>query len=544
MAAWLRARLTTTGVTVRKSLRAAATLIAGAVCVGLLPGVASAAGGTVGGTGSQFHLADSLGGTAGHVYLYGDQGDEVYFGDWDGNGTDTPLIRRGNAFHVRNSNSSGPADSVFTYGDPGDTILSGDWDGNGTDTLAVRRGNTYLIKNSVTTGTADAVIAYGDPGDAVLVGDWNGDHTDTLAVRRGGTYLGRNSISTGTADWVVGYGDPGDYVIVGDWDGNGTDTLGVRRGGTYFVNDALTTGTATRVFGYGDPGDTVFVGDWDGNGTDTLGVRRPIDAGESTTCSDTGVACAANGVASPDPLAAGQGALLFQDDFTGAAGSLPDPSKWEDYSTATYNSTAAFGLIKPGDNETLDGLGDLVVPATPTAGSGIRTGAKFGFQYGTMSAWIKVPAQVGYWPAFWSLNSPTNGSDVFPIGEADAMESYTTWNNVYHGNGHTWTGNSATDSAEPDNYCPQPETADLSGRFNKFSATIEPGKVTFSFNDVPCATYTRTAGRAWGFGPDVTRPNWLILDLAIGGADGQQAPATQPAQMLVSRVEVRALPPA
>ncbi|WP_138758756.1 RICIN domain-containing protein [Modestobacter altitudinis] len=251
-------------------------------------------------------------------------------------------------------------------------------------------------------------------------------------------------------------------------------------------------------------------------------------------------------LAAPSPPAAqavDPGAILFQDDFTGTAGSLPDRTKWEDYSTATYNPSAAFGEIKSGDNETLDGQGNLVVPATPTAGSAIRTGGKFGFVYGTMTAWIKVPAQAGYWPAFWTLNSNPNGVEVFPIGEADTMESYTTWNKVYHAVGHTWTAHGTRGSGSPDNYCPNAQDADLSGRFNKYSATIEPGKITYYLNDVQCAeAYVKDPAKPWGFGPDITRPNWLILDLAVGGADGQQTPASQPAQMLVDRVEVRALP--
>ena len=53
---------------------------------------------------------------------------------------------------------------MFSYGDPGRRVFVGDWDGNGTDTLAVRRGNTFYVKNTTTTGTADTVFSYGDPG--------------------------------------------------------------------------------------------------------------------------------------------------------------------------------------------------------------------------------------------------------------------------------------------------------------------------------------------------------------------------------------------
>jgi hypothetical protein len=222
-----------------------------------------------------YYLNDSFSGRANIELAYGDHADEVYVGDWDGNGSDTLMVRRGGTFHVRNTATSGPADVVFSYGNPGDTVLVGDWDGNGSDTLAVRRGSTFFVKNSVTTGTADTVFVYGDPGDTVLVGDWDGNGSDTLAVRRGSTFFVKNSVTTGTADTVFVYGDPGDTVLVGDWDGQGGDTLVVRRGGHYFVKNDLSTGKASSEFFYGDPGDVVLVGRWsDGQAGDTLGVRR------------------------------------------------------------------------------------------------------------------------------------------------------------------------------------------------------------------------------------------------------------------------------
>jgi hypothetical protein len=249
------------------------TVLAVAVATG--PGPASAKGGAVGGTGSQYFLNDSFTGTAGTIFNYGTVGDEVYVGDWDGNGTDTLAVRRGNIFYVKNSLTGGGADTVFAYGRPGDTVLVGDWDGDGTDTLAVRRGNVYYVKNSISSGVADAVFAYGRAGDAVLVGDWNGDGVDTLAVRRGNVYYVKNSISTGVADAVFAYGRAADTVLVGDWDGNRTDTLAVRRGNTYYLRNSLTSGPADKTVAYGRATDTTLVGDWNGDGVDTLGVRRP-----------------------------------------------------------------------------------------------------------------------------------------------------------------------------------------------------------------------------------------------------------------------------
>ena len=229
----------------------------------------------IGGSGSAYFLNDRFDGAANRVFRYGEPSDEVFRGDWDGNGTDTLAVRRGNTFYLKNTTTGGTADTVFAYGDPGDAVFVGDWDGNGTDTLAVRRGNTFYVKNSTTTGTADTVFSYGDPGDTVLIGDWDGNRTDTLAVRRANTYFVTNALATGRADYSFGYGDPGDAVLVGRWASTQPgDSLAVRRGNVFYLKYTTESGDADVVFAYGDPGDTAFTGDWDGNGVDGIGVRR------------------------------------------------------------------------------------------------------------------------------------------------------------------------------------------------------------------------------------------------------------------------------
>src|SRR5690606_30960379 len=86
--------------------------------------------------------------------------------------------RRGAEFHLSNS-WTGTTDARFPYGRWVDEVLIGDWDGNGTDTIAVRRGNVFHVSNAQQGGDADVVLTYGRPGDVILVGDWNGDGTDT-----------------------------------------------------------------------------------------------------------------------------------------------------------------------------------------------------------------------------------------------------------------------------------------------------------------------------------------------------------------------------
>ncbi|GAA4286908.1 hypothetical protein GCM10022262_12670 [Georgenia daeguensis] len=221
-----------------------------------------------------FFLNDAWSAKANHVFSYGRHTDRVLVGDWDGDGVDTIMVRRGNLYYVNNVLGGGQAEHVFAYGRADDTVLVGDWDGDGIDTLAVRRGSVYHLKNDTSTGVADAVVVYGRIDDTVLVGDWDADRVDTLAVRRGSVYHVKNTLSSGVADQVVMYGRAEDQVIVGDWDGDHEDTLTVRRGNVYHVKNSLSGGPADLVLAYGRATDVVLVGDWNDDGTDTLGVRR------------------------------------------------------------------------------------------------------------------------------------------------------------------------------------------------------------------------------------------------------------------------------
>src|SRR4051794_9670054 len=248
-------------------------MLTAGLSAGLIAGVispAAAQGNPVSGSGSVYFLsgAGSTGGQAQVKMYFGDPGDEVYFGDWDGDGIDTPMVSRGGVFHV--ADQAGKTVSIFGYGDPGDQVLVGDWDGNGEDSITVRRGNHFFVKNDNTkTGKADADFYYGDNGDTVLVGDWNGDDKDTLIVQRDSRFFVKNDTSTGAAEYDFYYGDKGDSVLVGDWanpaekeSGNGADQLAVRRQNHYFLSTELGKDKkieALRDIYYGEANDTVFV---------------------------------------------------------------------------------------------------------------------------------------------------------------------------------------------------------------------------------------------------------------------------------------------
>lgn len=260
-----------------------AGLVAGAI------GPAAAQGHPVGGSGNVYYLsgAGSTGGTQ-DVLVFGDPGDEVFFGDWNDDGYDTPMVRRNGVFFV--ADRDGKTVDVFAYGNPDDQVLVGDWDGKKGDSIAVvRPGNVFLVKNDVKkSGTADAEFVFGNPGDSVLVGDWDGDDIDTLLVYRPDTsFHVSNDNGSGKTDYIFTFGDPGDVPIAGDWadpenakSGNGADQIGLKRGvNHFFLSNELGEGvdhkTAMRDFPFGDAGDTVF--------TAALPTEGAIDAKRAET---------------------------------------------------------------------------------------------------------------------------------------------------------------------------------------------------------------------------------------------------------------------
>jgi uncharacterized protein YkwD len=278
-----------------RRMTAAAAALALMATLGVAQGGAERAeaqGLEVGGSGNAYYLNDQFTTTANIQFSFGLATDQVYFGDWDGDGVDTPMHRRGATFSLSNANASVAPQQTFTYGRSDDQVLVGDWDGDGVDTLAVRRDTIFHIRNSLSDGSADAVVAYGRSGDTVLVGDWDGTRTDTFAVRRGAQYHVRNTMTSGPADVIVQYGREDDDVLVGDWDGNRTDSFAVRRDATYFIANHIRPGEADVTVVYGRVDDVAFSGDWNGDGADTLGVRRvaappPVPA-DPVNCTGTG----------------------------------------------------------------------------------------------------------------------------------------------------------------------------------------------------------------------------------------------------------------
>ncbi|MDO4888967.1 MAG: bifunctional UDP-sugar hydrolase/5'-nucleotidase [Actinomycetaceae bacterium] len=175
-----------------------------------------------------------------NAFAFGRSGDVPLMGDWDGDGVDTPAVKRGNRFFIKNSLGGGQADESFQYGHNDDVALVGDWDGDGKDTIAVRRGNDIHIKNSLAGGKADVRYKFGLATDTPIAGDWDGDGKDTVAVGRDGqarTYFVRNDLQGGPAEYSYELGVPTDKPVAGKWtDDARADTISYVRDGNLYVN--------------------------------------------------------------------------------------------------------------------------------------------------------------------------------------------------------------------------------------------------------------------------------------------------------------------
>jgi beta-glucanase (GH16 family) len=231
--------------------------------------------------------------------------------------------------------------------------------------------------------------------------------------------------------------------------------------------------------------------------------------------------------------AAGTPGEVF-DDFSGPAGSAPDPAHW-DYITGTGVDDGVENYVTA--NAFLDGESHLVIQAVDT-GNGytsgaIRTKNKLSLGYGTITARIKMPSGQGLWPAFWLVGADQDTTPWPGCGEIDIVELvsnattyYTTLHGPISGNPGTVDGTIQAQSIGP--------IADLSTDYHDYWVTRIPDRITIGIDGQTLATFTPQSlppGGEWVY----NRPMYAILNLAVGGnwAGAPDNSTRFPATMLV-----------
>jgi beta-glucanase (GH16 family) len=268
--------------------------------------------------------------------------------------------------------------------------------------------------------------------------------------------------------------------------------------------------------------------------------------------------------------------LAWSDDFSGAAGTAPNPASWG-YETggSGWGNDEQEYYTDSTQNAALDGNGDLAItvqqntdssllcsynsagtyfPSGTTCGytsARLVTANTFSQQYGRIEARIKIPAGDGVWPAFWALGANESTVGWPTSGEIDTMENVGDEPGTVYGTLHGPVAGSGT-TVEPwgigGSYT-LPGGAALSAGFHVFAADWYPDHVSFSVDGHIYETVYAAdlpSGDTWVFG----HPFYLLLNVAVGSANswgGAPTSATVfPQTMLVNyvRVYTSSTPPA
>ncbi|MBV9211870.1 MAG: VCBS repeat-containing protein [Acidobacteria bacterium] len=239
-----------------------------------------------------WYIRQSIGsGASIHAYKWGQSGDVLVPGDFDGDDmTDVAVFRpSNNTFYARGSSTGGVI--AAQWGASGDVPVQGDFDGDNRADFAVWRPSnaTFYVRQS-SSGTLLAV-QWGQSGtDVPVTGDYDGDGKADFAVFRksagtGAFYIRRSSDGTLLAQQ---WGTDTDQVVPGDYDKDGKRDIAVWRpsNGTFYV--LRSSDGALHAQAWGQNGDIVSPGDYDADGKTDFTVYRPSESNFYVLKSSTG----------------------------------------------------------------------------------------------------------------------------------------------------------------------------------------------------------------------------------------------------------------
>jgi len=237
--------------------------------------------------------------------------------------------------------------------------------------------------------------------------------------------------------------------------------------------------------------------------------------------------------------------LTWSDEFNGAAGALPDATKWSfDIGNGTEgwgNKELQYYTNNP-SNISTDGNGNLVITAKKETVSGfsyssarIKTKNLFAQTYGKFEARLKTPYGQGLWPAFWLLGSNVDTVNWPNCGEIDIMELRgqlpSIANCALHGPGYSGT-NPITGS-----YALMNSRFDFD--YHIFAVEWDADKMDFFVDGFLYKRIEKnevTSKGQWAFDHNF----FMILNLAVGGnyLGSPNVTTTFPQKMTIDYVRV------
>jgi len=209
--------------------------------------------------------------------------------------------------------------------------------------------------------------------------------------------------------------------------------------------------------------------------------------------------------------------LVWQDEFSGPAGQLPDSSKWGyDIGTDWGNAQLEYDTDRP-SNVSLDGNGNLAIVARKESYNGreytsarIVTRDRFEPTYGRIEARIKLPTGQGIWPAFWMLGSNFEEVSWPQCGEIDIMEYRGQEPKIIHGSLHG-PGYSGGEALTRRFYL---QNGRFDDDFHIFAVEWKADVIRWYIDDINYFTiYPSHVDGEWVF----DHPFYIILNVAVGG---------------------------
>ncbi len=237
--------------------------------------------------------------------------------------------------------------------------------------------------------------------------------------------------------------------------------------------------------------------------------------------------------------------LIWSDEFNQPDGSSPDSTKWIfDTGAGGWGNSELEFYTSRTNNARIVG-GNLVIEArqenyqsSSYTSARLKTQGKWSWQYGRVEARIKIPRGQGMWPAFWMLGTNITSVGWPKCGEVDIMENIgkepTLVHGTIHGPGYSGANGIGKSCALPGN----PNFADAFHIYAVEWTTNEIKWFVDGYQYFSSNSGSIPAGTTWVY----TRPQFIILNLAVGGAWPGNPDGTTvfPQQMLVDYVRVYA----
>jgi len=242
--------------------------------------------------------------------------------------------------------------------------------------------------------------------------------------------------------------------------------------------------------------------------------------------------------------------LVWSDEFNGANGSQPDPTKWtydiggngwgnqelESYTSRPQNVQVQNGnLVITAALENYTGADGI--PRNYTSAR-LKTQGLFSQQYGKFEARIKLPYGQGIWPAFWLLGWNISSSGWPTCGEIDIMENIGSKPSTIYGSMHGPQGSGEASLSAPFTLL---NGQKFSNDYHLFTLEWEPNAARFYVDGTLYENRTSAdmPPGSWVF----DHPFFVVLNVAVGGNwPGSPDQTTDfPQHMLVDYVHVYSL---